>query len=252
MAGNFAAILAIRMSEKLIHEVIPVGLLQCNCSILGDPVTGEAIVVDPGDDVERILEILRVHRLKVRAIVSTHTHIDHVGGLEELHLSTGAPVLIHKDDLELYRHLELQAKWLGVATPAIAKIDEFLKEGDTVRWGEFAARVLHTPGHTPGSISLVVASLSADAGGSAEGSHAKAAARGHTVHRPGDSARLLAGDTLFQGSIGRTDLWGGSMPQILESIREKLLVLPDDVVVYPGHGEKTTIGEEREHNPFLR
>jgi hydroxyacylglutathione hydrolase len=240
------------MAQKLIHEIIPVGLLQCNCSILGDPAMGEAIVVDPGDDVERILEILRANRLKVRAIVSTHTHIDHVGGLEGLHVATGAPVLIHKDDLELYRHLELQAKWLGVATPAIAKIDEFLKEGDTLRWGDFAARVLHTPGHTPGSISLIVDAPHAGAARPAGESGGKPAGRGHAGHRDGDPARLLAGDTLFQGSIGRTDLWGGSMPQILESIREKLLVLPDEVVVYPGHGDKTTIGEEREHNPFLR
>lgn len=240
------------MPEKLIHEIIPVGLLQCNCSILGDPATREAIVVDPGDDVERILEILREHRLKVRAIVSTHTHIDHVGGLEGLHLATGAPVLIHKDDLELYRHLELQAKWLGVATPAIAKIDEFLKEGDTLRWGDFAARILHTPGHTPGSISLVVDGHHDHAAGPPGESDPKTSARAHAGHLYHDPARLLAGDTLFQGSIGRTDLWGGSMPQILESIREKLLVLPDNVVVYPGHGEQTTIGEERERNPFLR
>jgi len=245
------------MAEKLIHEIIPVGMLHCNCSILGDPATREAIVVDPGDDVERILEILRAHQLKVRAIVSTHTHIDHVGGLEGLHRSTGAPVLIHENDMELYRHLAQQAQWLGVETPAIAKIDEFLKEGDTVRWGPYAARVLHTPGHTPGSISLVVDSPGVEAAGPAAGlsadeSRAKSAGHANAGHHHGDPARLLAGDTLFQGSIGRTDLWGGSLPQILASIREKLLVLPDEVVVYPGHGDPTTIGEEREHNPFLR
>src|SRR6202050_3328200 len=144
------------MAEKLIHEIIPVGMLQCNCSILGDPATREAIVVDPGDEVERVLEILRRHDLKVRAIVSTHTHIDHVGGLAGLHAATGAPVLIHKDDLELYSNLEMQANWLGVPTPGMMSIQDFVKEGDTVRWGGYAARVLHTPGHTPGSISLVV------------------------------------------------------------------------------------------------
>ena len=144
------------MSDKLIHEVIPVGMLQCNCSILGDPVTREAIVVDPGDDVARILDILRRHGLKVRAIVSTHTHIDHVGGLAELHRATGAPVMIHEADMELYKHLDIQAQWLGVATPAMTRIEDFVKEGDAVRWGGFAARVLHTPGHTPGSISLVI------------------------------------------------------------------------------------------------
>src|SRR3984893_16522639 len=144
------------VSAELIHEVIPVGLLQCNCSILGDRAAHEAIVVDPGDEVERILEILRRDHLTVRAIVSTHTHIDHVGGLAGLHRATGAPVLIHEEDLELYRHLDVQAQWLGVPTPAIARLEDFLKERDTIRWGGFRARILHTPGHTPGSISLVV------------------------------------------------------------------------------------------------
>lgn len=222
------------MRHKLIHEVIPVGLLQCNCSILGDPESGEAIVVDPGDDVERILEILRRHKLKVRAIVSTHTHIDHVGGLAALHRATGAPVLIHDADLGLYRSLDQQAEWLGVPTPETVQIRDFVKEGDTLRWGGFLARVLHTPGHTPGSISLVVEDASASG---------KVNAGPHS---------LIAGDTLFQGSIGRTDLPGGSYPQIIRSIHEKLLVLPDNLVVLPGHGGTTTIGAEREFNPFLR
>lgn len=222
------------MSQKLIHEVIPVGLLQCNCSILGDPETGEAIVVDPGDEVDRILEILRRHKLKVRAIVSTHTHIDHVGGLAALHRATHAPVLIHDADLGLYRTLDMQAQWLGVPTPETVQIRDFVKEGDTLRWGGFLARVLHTPGHTPGSISLVVENVGAP--------------------DPGHAAppRLIAGDTLFQGSIGRTDLPGGSYPQIIRSIHEKLLILPDELLVIPGHGDATTIGDEREHNPFLR
>jgi glyoxylase-like metal-dependent hydrolase (beta-lactamase superfamily II) len=234
------------MSDKLIHEVIPVGMLQCNCSILGDPVTREAIVVDPGDDVGRILEILQRHGLKLRAIVSTHTHIDHVGGLAELHRATSAPVMIHEADMELYKHLDVQAQWLGVPTPAMTRIEDFVKEGDAVRWGGFAARVLHTPGHTPGSISLVI---EPGAAGTilAEGAPSKSGER-----RTADPRILLAGDTLFQRSIGRTDLWGGSMPQILKSIREKLLVLPEETIVFPGHGDTTTIGEEREQNPFLR
>src|SRR5271155_5420309 len=144
------------MAQNLIHEVIPVGMLQCNCSILGDPETHEAIVVDPGDEVERILEILRAQRLNVRAIVSTHTHIDHVGGLARLHAATKAPVLIHEADLELYRHLDMQAQFLGTRTPESMRIEDFVKEGDSVRWGGYAARVIHTPGHTPGSISLLV------------------------------------------------------------------------------------------------
>ena len=226
-------------NERLIHEVIPVGLLQCNCSVLGDPATGEAIVVDPGDGVDRILEILRRHKLKPRAIISTHTHIDHVGGLAALHKAIGAPVVIHEADMPLYQGLDVQAQWLGVPTPAIAPIESFVKEGDALRWGNFAARVLHTPGHTPGSISLVVGEQPAAQEVSSAVDH----------HAP---PSLLAGDTLFQGSIGRTDLWGGSYPEIIRSIREKLLALPDDTIVYPGHGGTTTIGDERESNPFLR
>jgi hydroxyacylglutathione hydrolase len=230
------------MAGKLIHEIIPVGLLQCNCSILGDPATGEAIVVDPGDEIERILEIVRRHNLKVRSIVSTHTHSDHVGGIAGLHRATGVPVLIHEADLELYKNLDEQAEWLGVPTPAMMRIQDFVKEGDTVRWGGYEARVLHTPGHTQGSICLAVDASTV----SPENKSPSAVADSR------DAARLLAGDTLFQGSIGRTDLPGGSFPQILASIHEKLLALPDDLVVYPGHGDTTTIGAEREFNPFLR
>lgn len=230
------------MAGKLIHEIIPVGMLQCNCSILGDPATGEALVVDPGDEIERILEIIRRHGLKVRSIVSTHTHIDHVGGLAGLHHATGAPVLIHEADLDLYKNLDEQAHWLGVPTPAMMRIQDFVKDGDTLRWGGYEARVLHTPGHTQGSISLVVDASSVPPGAQTSGSDSDSFT----------AARLLAGDTLFHGSIGRTDLPGGSYPQIISSIREKLLTLPDGLVVYPGHGDTTTIGDEREFNPFLR
>jgi len=235
---------------ELIHEVIPVGLLQCNCSILGDPETREAIVVDPGDDVARILEILRRHGLKVLAIVSTHTHIDHVGGLAQLHRATGAPVLFHEADLPLYRGLDEQAQWLGIPTPETVRMEDFVKEGDTLRWGGFGAHVLHTPGHTPGSISLVVQPTAAQTQSIAHGARTRAGASTAEVDAP--RAVLLAGDTLFHGSIGRTDLPGGSFPQIIDSIREKLLVLPDELLVLPGHGDTTTIGEEREFNPFLR
>jgi glyoxylase-like metal-dependent hydrolase (beta-lactamase superfamily II) len=228
------------MAQKLIHEVLPVGMLQCNCSILGDPETHEAIVIDPGDEVDRILAAIAKHGLKVCAIVNTHAHIDHVGGLRKLHDVTGAPVFMHRDDLELYRHLDRQAHWLGIRPPATADVDQFLREGDLIRWGAYEARVVHTPGHTQGSVSLYLPFEKA----ALEQLARKAQA--------GDEAPwLFAGDTLFAGSIGRTDLWGGSMPAILASIQEKLLALPDETIVFPGHGPSTTIGEERETNPFL-
>ena len=229
----------------MIHEILPVGMLACNCSILGDPVSREALVIDPGDDVEKIQAVLDRHDLKVKLIVSTHTHIDHVGGLAALHALTGAPVLIHKDDLELYRNLAVQASWLGVQTPAMTQIDNFLREGDTVRWGDYAAEVMHTPGHTRGSICLYLPGLD-----------------GQSLSRPGGDARrrsaivetprLFAGDTLFAGGIGRTDLWGGSFEKIIQSLKEKVIRLPENTIVYPGHGGVTTIGEERESNPWLR
>jgi hydroxyacylglutathione hydrolase len=237
------------MAQNLIHEVIPVGMLQCNCSILGDPVTHEAIVVDPGDEVDRILEILRKHKLKVLAIVSTHTHIDHVGGLARLHDATGAPVLMHRDDLELYRHLDLQAEWLGVPTPEMTNVEEFLREGDSVKWGEFEASVIHTPGHTPGSLCLYLPSHKI---AQPPHAHSQAASRTKEIDNGAMEPRLIAGDTLFAGSIGRTDLWGGSFPEIMKSLKTKLLALPDDTLVQPGHGPVTTIGAERETNPFLR
>jgi hydroxyacylglutathione hydrolase len=233
------------MAQRLIHEVLPVGMLQCNCSILGDPETHEAIVVDPGDEVERIVEILGRHKLKVLAIVSTHTHIDHVGGLAALHRITGAPVFMHQADLELYRKLDMQAQWLRVATPELTDVEQFLREGDAVKWGGYEARVIHTPGHTPGSLCLYIPARD-------ESKSRDVAAARSAIGNGGDDSRLIAGDTLFAGSIGRTDLWGGSFPEIMKSLHTKVMALPDETLVLPGHGEATTIGEERQSNPFLR
>ncbi len=219
-------------AKALIHEILPVGLLQCNCSVVGDPQTREAIVIDPGDEVERILEIIARHNLKVRAILNTHAHIDHVGGLQKVRQATGAPVLMHREDLELYGRLPIQAGWLGMRAPEMVEVDGLLREGDAVRWGPFEARILHTPGHTQGSVCLY---LPADA----------------VTEKPAEPGKLFAGDTLFAGSIGRTDLWGGSFDEIMRSIHLKLLVLPDETIVFPGHGPETTIGRERETNPFI-
>ena len=209
----------------MIHEVLPVGMLACNCSIVGDEATGEAVVIDPGDEVERVQEILTRHGLKAKYIVATHAHIDHVAGIEKLQRASGAAVLMHEGDLPLYQNLTVQAAWLGVRPPGMVEVDQFLREGDALRWGSLQLEVLHTPGHSPGSLSL---------------------------HLPGEHRRIFSGDTLFQGSIGRTDLWGGSFDQILRSIQESLLRFPDETPVFPGHGLATTIGEERESNPFLQ
>jgi glyoxylase-like metal-dependent hydrolase (beta-lactamase superfamily II) len=232
--------------------MIAVGMLACNCSILGDAETGEAIVIDPGDEVERIQEILDRHQLRVRLIVSTHTHIDHVGGLARLHETSGAPVMFHHDDLQMYQHLDAQAKWLGVKPPPVTEVTDFVKEGDALECGAWKLQVMHTPGHSQGSISLYApAEMEALTGNSAlpcpsaRGMPAADAASGLTPV-------LFAGDTLFAGSIGRTDLWGGSLDDIMRSLKGKVMALPDNTVVIPGHGPTTTIGEEREANPFLR
>jgi hydroxyacylglutathione hydrolase len=250
-------------TDGLIHITIPVGMLQCNCSIIGDPATREALVVDPGDEVTRILDLAGRHRLIVKAIVSTHAHIDHVGGLSKLHQYTGAPVLMHRDDLPLYQAMDMQASFLGVMPPELTDVDQLLKEGDVLRWGGFEAIVLHTPGHSPGSVSLF---LPHDARRLTEALHkgtkdapAAEVAEESDENVPEEPKRIIllgpqlfSGDTLFAGSIGRTDLWGGSTKQIMESLRTKLMLLPDETIVHPGHGPVTTIGNERHLNPFLQ
>ena len=219
-------------NPEMIYIKIPVGLLQCNCSIIGDPRTLEAIVIDPGDEVERILDLIGRYKLKVKAIISTHAHIDHVGGLAKLYQYTAAPVMMHSNDLPLYHGMEVQAAFLGMRPPELVEIHQLLKEGDILQWGGFHANVIHTPGHTPGSVSLYLPPNGGEA----------------TLSQP----QLFAGDTLFAGGIGRTDLWGGSYDDMMHSLMEKILHLPEVTVVHPGHGHSTTIGHERETNPFLK
>jgi len=208
----------------MIHEILPVGMLQCNCSVFGDETSREAVVVDPGDNIPEILEILKRHRLKTKAIIITHAHIDHIGGAQKLKAATGAPVYMNANDQELYDRIEVQAGWLGMETPERTDVDVEAREGGTVDLGPARFEILHTPGHTQGSISLWI---------------------------PLEN-KVVAGDTLFRDSIGRTDLPGGSARMILRSIHDKLLVLPDDAEVIPGHGPNTTIGRERARNPFLQ
>jgi len=208
----------------MIHEILPVGPLQCNCSIIGDEATREAMVIDPGDDIEEILGIIATHKLKVKQIVITHAHIDHVGGAMKLRAATGAPILLNQNDYALLKMLDMQAAWVGMPSPGNVEIDQSVAQSDTVKAGSLVANVIDTPGHTEGSICLYFPT----------------------------EKKLLAGDTLFAGSIGRTDLPGGSFEKIIRSLHEKVLALPDETIVIPGHGPQTTIGEERESNPFLR
>ena len=208
----------------MIHEILPVGPLLCNCSIIGDETTHDAMVIDPGDDIADVLAIIQKHNLQVKQIVITHAHIDHVGGAMKLRQATGAPILLNENDYALVKMLDVQASWLGMEDPGAVEIDRSVGDADKVEAGPLVATVIHTPGHTEGSICL---------------------------YFPAEK-KLLAGDTLFAGSIGRTDLPGGSFDKIIRSLRGKVLALPDETVVVPGHGALTTIGHERESNPFLK
>lgn len=210
------------MSDPLI-ETFPVGPLQCNCSILVDEQTREAVVIDPGDEPERILAALSEARVRPVALLHTHAHFDHVTGTAEVARATGAPIRLHAADRPLYHALPEQASFFGIKAEAPLPAGEPLQDGESIRFGRFALRAIHTPGHTPGSLCFEL---------------------------QGDSPALFSGDTLFRRSIGRTDLWGGDTEAILSSIREKLFRLPGDLPVVCGHGPGTTIDEERRRNPF--
>jgi hydroxyacylglutathione hydrolase len=212
--------------EAPIVDIFPVGALACNCTILGDPASGEAIVIDGGDQVPEIARRLEAHGLRARYLVHTHAHIDHIGALGPLRERTGGAGLLHHADLPLYAALAEQARRVGLATaPEVVALDGDFTDGDELRAGAVALRCLHTPGHTPGSTSFA-------------------------LEHPSGTV-LFTGDTLFRGSVGRWDLGGTSLADIVASIRRKLLVHDDASVVVPGHGPATTIGEERRENPYL-
>ncbi len=207
-------------------ETFAVPPLGCNCSVLFDDAAREAVVIDPGGDAQGILQRLTAKGLTVKAIVHTHTHIDHVGATAAVQRATGAAARIHEGDLFLYEMLPVQGQMLGMRAPPSAELDAFLRDGEVVTAGAISLEVLHTPGHTPGSVCF----------------RCKADAR----------EVLFSGDTLFAGSIGRTDLWGGDSDAILRSIRERILTLPDETVVITGHDRPTSVARERRANPFLR
>jgi glyoxylase-like metal-dependent hydrolase (beta-lactamase superfamily II) len=208
----------------MILETFPVGPLQANCILLGDEEAGEAIVIDPGDEAERIHRRLDELGLKLKQILLTHAHIDHAGGALKLKQLTGAAIFLNDDDRSLLNTMKMQASWIGIPTPETAPPDEGLTDGQIVGLERYPAQVIHTPGHTQGSVCLHFAPLKL----------------------------LVAGDTLFEGSIGRTDLPGGNFDQIIDSLHNRLLALPDETRVLTGHGPETTIGAERRSNPFLR
>lgn len=208
----------------MIQEILAVGPLASNCVVLGDAASREAVVIDPGDEAARILDTVSRHHLTVTRIVATHGHFDHVGALAEVKLATGAPAAMHASDLVMYERLREQTAWFGMEPPKLASIDQELHDGETLRVGAVEFTVLHTPGHTPGSIGLWFPS----------------------------EKTLASGDTLFRESIGRTDLPGGDGRGILVSIREKFLPLPDDTVVIPGHGPTTTMAHEKRWNYFFQ
>ncbi|MCU0228551.1 MAG: MBL fold metallo-hydrolase [Bryobacterales bacterium] len=207
----------------MIHRVFSLGLLACNASLVGDEHSREALVIDPGDDPQPLLDTIAREGWKVREILITHAHIDHVAGVADVQRLTGAAVAMHPLDQPLYEGLEDQAAWVGMPTPERVPITRWLAHGDLIQCGAHHFTTLFTPGHAPGHVSFYCASESL----------------------------LISADVLFRGGIGRTDLPGGDANTLLESIHTRLMTLPDATRVVPGHGELTTIGEERHSNPYL-
>jgi hydroxyacylglutathione hydrolase len=223
----------------MIIKVMAVGPIQANCYILGCPASGEALVIDPGEDADRIQTQLSRLSLKPVLYFLTHGHLDHVGAATTLKESLGGMIMIHKEDLFLYESIVEQGQQFGLPASEPAPPDDYFKDGETVTWGECRGTVIHTPGHSPGGVCLHI--------------DKSFVARGMETDAAGDATDwVITGDTLFNGSIGRTDLPGGSYEIIMTSIKEKLLPMPDDTVIAPGHGPLSTIGQEKKINPFVR
>lgn len=206
----------------MIFDTLPTGPLDVNCYIVGCEITRKAAVVDPGGDVDRILALLAKHHLQVEWIINTHGHFDHIGGNRQLVEKTGAELMIHHADRSLLARGGEHAAAFGLSTDSSPEPSRELAHGDILKLGELSFQVIHTPGHSPGGICLLINDV------------------------------LIVGDTLFAGSIGRTDLPGGDYQLLINNIKQKLLVLPDTTRVYPGHGPMTTIGLEKQQNPFLQ
>jgi glyoxylase-like metal-dependent hydrolase (beta-lactamase superfamily II) len=205
----------------VIIKKLEVGPVMANCYVLGCEKTKDAVVIDPGDETSRILLALADAKLKLKYILNTHGHFDHVGGNKAMKAATGADILIHPSDAPMLQHLTMTSAMFGLHVDNSPPADRLIKDGDEIQFGEFTVKVIHTPGHTPGGVTFQI------------------------------GKRLFAGDTLFAGSIGRTDLPGGHFNTLISSIKDKLFTFDDDTEVYTGHGPETTIGNEKRYNPFL-
>ena len=208
-------------SSMLFFRCLPVGLLQANCYLVGDEKSNETAIIDPGGEPELILNVVKKHRLQVEYIFNSHGHFDHIGANRPVKLATGAPILIHRADADWLTNPLQPPEEFGSVEIDSPSADEYLNDGDCYHIGEIELKIIHTPGHSPGGVCFLL------------------------------EDRILTGDTLFSGSIGRSDLPGGSEKEILDSIKKKIIILPENLLVFPGHGPATTIGEEKRNNPFL-
>ncbi len=213
-------------SRGMLHRVLPVGPLQCNCQLVACPRTKEAVLVDPGDEAEKIMALVAKEGVTVKYLLHTHAHFDHCGATGKVKTATGALTCLHDGDRMLYENLPTQGRMFGMTFEPTPALDKTLEDGEPVLFGDCKLEVIHTPGHSPGSVCF-------------------------RFTGPGSVEWLASGDTLFQGSVGRADLWGGNGQQLVKSIRDRLLVLDDDLPVFPGHGAETLIGVEKRSNPFL-